>query len=254
MVKDALAPEPDRYTTSRLAAATGYSVQQVRDLERLGVIPPARRQFNGYREFNPVHVIALRAYRRLAIAVGPVAARSTMRDIQGVPHDEAVARIIAVHVDLARSRAAVLSALSALDSIVEEGVQEAAPVAEDAMTITQLSTALGVRSSTLRFWEQQGLLAPERSPHHGARIYPPDAVRDARIVTALRAGGYRIPAVHAAIASLRSVHEAGSVREALQDRLRNIAEQSEALLLAGNALVVLLRSPATGTEPGRDLS
>ena len=63
-------------TTGRLAAAGGYSVQQVRDLERLGVIPPAVRMLNGYRRFGPEHVTALRAYRALAVAVGPVEARS----------------------------------------------------------------------------------------------------------------------------------------------------------------------------------
>ena len=35
--------------TAQLSRASGYSVQQVRDLERLGVIPPAAREQNGYR-------------------------------------------------------------------------------------------------------------------------------------------------------------------------------------------------------------
>ena len=35
--------------TADVARATGYSLQQVRDLERLGVIPPAERAGNGYR-------------------------------------------------------------------------------------------------------------------------------------------------------------------------------------------------------------
>ena len=82
-------PEPDGFTTSELAAAAGNSVQQVRDLERLGVIPAAIRQPNGYRRFRTVHVTALRAYRRLAIAVGPVTARATLRDALDLPYMEA---------------------------------------------------------------------------------------------------------------------------------------------------------------------
>ncbi|WP_371746851.1 MerR family transcriptional regulator [Rhodococcus pyridinivorans] len=72
-------------TTGRLAAATGYSVQQVRDLERLGVIPSAVRMPNSYRRFGPEHVTALRAYRALAVAVGPVEARRVMHDVQVLP-------------------------------------------------------------------------------------------------------------------------------------------------------------------------
>lgn len=230
-----------RYTTSHLAAVAGYSVQQVRDLERLDVIPPAARQPNGYRQFTTVHVTALRAYRHLAIAVGPVIARTTMRDLRDLPYDEAVASIVALHVNLARSRDETLAALRALDGIVDESAHEAAPSPEDSMSITELAAALGVRSSTLRFWEQQGLITPERPEGLSARRYPPEAIRDARIVASLRAGGYRIPAVHAVMASLRTVNDTTDARGALQKRLQSIAAQSEALLLAGADIAGLLR-------------
>lgn len=230
-----------RYTTSRLAAVAGYSVQQVRDLEQIGVIPPAARQPNGYRQFTTVHVTGLRAYRNLAIAVGPVTARTTMCAMRELAHDEAVASVVALHVDLARSRTAALTALSALDSIVDESALEAAPTPEDSMSIRELSAALGVRSSTLRFWEQQGLITPDRPEGLNARRYPPRAVTDARIVTALRAGGYRIPAVQAVITSLRPLDDTTIARDALHDRLRDIASRSEALLVAGTDIADLLR-------------
>ena len=59
--------------TAEVACAAGCSVQQVRDLEHAGVIPPARRAPNGYRAFGDVHVAAVLVYRSLALAVGPVA-------------------------------------------------------------------------------------------------------------------------------------------------------------------------------------
>jgi len=228
-------------TTGRLAAAAGCSVQQVRDLERLGVIPPALRRANGYRQFTALHLVALRAYGRLAIAVGPVAARETMRALRSLPHEEAVARIVVLHVDLARSREQTLQALRALDGIVDEGAHEAPGVPEDSMSITELSSALGVRASTLRFWEDRGLLSPERSGRLGARRYPPAAVQEARVIAALRAGGYGIPAVQAVMASLRTVADARDAREALTRRLRVIASRSEALLLAGADLAGTLQ-------------
>ncbi|WP_261164842.1 MerR family transcriptional regulator [Microbacterium sp. Marseille-Q6965] len=248
-MEDPVEPGPARYTTSGLAAAAGCSVQQVRDLERLGVIPPAARRPNGYREFAGAHVTALRAYRRLAIAVGPVIARATLREVRGLPHDEAIARIVALHAGLARFRDDTLSALRALDSIVDESAHEAAPAPEDSMSITELSTALGVRASTLRFWEEQGLITPQRLTRGGARRYPPDAVRDGRIVAALRAGGYGIPAVRAVMASLREVAATADARAALQARLETIASRSEALLMAGSDIVALLRLREATTGP-----
>lgn len=232
--------EPERYTTSRLAAASGYSVQQLRDLEHLGVIPPAIRQPNGYRQFTGIHATALRAYRHLAIAVGPAVARATMREMRQLPSDEAIARVVALHVGLARDREDTNAALRALDGIVNESANDAPPKPADTMSITELSAALGVRSSTLRFWEHQGLIIPDREEPLAARRYPPDAVRDARIVAALRAGGYRIPAVQSVMTSLRPLGNTTDARTALQDRLQSIAARSCALLRAGTDLANLL--------------
>jgi DNA-binding transcriptional MerR regulator len=227
------------YTTSRLAAASGYSVQQVRDLERLGVIPPANRQPNGYRRFGPAHLTALRAYRQLAVAVDPVNARMTMIEARRLPYDEAIARVVALHVDLARARDQTIAALRALETIVEEDGSAEPPSPADAMSITELSAALGVRSSALRFWEQQGLVTPERTSRLGARTYPVAAIRDARIIAALRAGGYRIPAVQAVIESVHALNP-NDARRALQERLRTIATRSESLLRAGSAIADLI--------------
>jgi DNA-binding transcriptional MerR regulator len=232
--------EPDGYSTSELAAAAGYSVQQVRNLERLGVIPAAHRQPNGYRRFGTVHVTALRAYRRLAIAVGPVTARATLRDVLDLSHMEAIARVVALHVDLARSRDDTVAALRALESIVEESLHEAPGAPADSMSITELAAALGVRSSALRFWEREGLLRPERAERLNARSYPVSAIREARVVAALRAGGYRIPAVRSVMESLREINDTDDARSALEGRLRTIAARSEALLRAGTDIAELL--------------
>ena len=246
-------PDSPPFSTSRLAAITGYSVQQVRDLEHLGVLPPASRQSNGYRQFYTVHVTALHAYRRLAIAVGPVTARATMSEMRALPHDEAIARIVGLHTDLARARDQTLAALRALESIVDESATEAAPAPEDSMSITELAVALGVRSSTLRFWELEGLVTPDRPRGLSARRYPPRAVTEARIVAALRAGGYRIPAVRAVMTALQTMDDSKEARTILRDRLGAIAEQSEALLMAGTDLVELLRqSTSENTQPGTD--
>lgn len=238
----------ERYTTGRIAAISGYSAQQVRDLTSLGVLPPVDRHDNGYRQFTDLHVTALRAYRALAIAVGPVHARATMRDLRRLPMDEAVARIVALHVGLARSRDEAIAALRALDDIVDESAHDAPAAPGDTMSITELSTALGVRSSALRFWEMEGLITPDRDGPGGARRYPPDAVRDARIVAALRAGGYRIPAVRPVMESLHALGCTLDARAALQDRLRTVAACSDALLRAGADLSDVLHSCADDVD------
>ena len=273
--------------TADVARESGSSVQQVRDLERQGVIPPAVRAANGYRAYTTGHVRALRAYRGLASAAGPVDARRLLAErfagsagaappsaaepssagpsAAGPPSAEpstappagqalrladAAARIGAVHVRLACERDEALRARAALRAIQDEArsTPDAAGAAGDTMTVTELAAALGVRTSTLRFWEQEGLAVPERVTTLRARRYGTEAIREARIVAALRSSGYGIPAVREVVATLRvdSVTADGlaeGIDEAeriLDRRLDRIATRTVALLRAGTDLAAVL--------------
>lgn len=248
-MKDDGAPTLRWYSTGELAAVTDYSVQQVRDLEDLHVIPSAHRQTNGYRQFTGVHLTALRAYRRLAFAMGPALARSTMRQLYALSYNEAIATVGALHANLAHSRDETITALHALDQILDESLDDAPADPTDAMTITELSSALGVRSSTLRYWEHEGLITPERESQRAPRRYPPGAVRDARIITALRAGNYGIPAVRAVMTSLDTLGTTADARDSLRRRLQDIAARSDALLRAGTDLADLLQPQASHHSP-----
>lgn len=264
--------------TADVARESGYSVQQVRDLERLGVVPAAVRGANGYRAYTAAHVRALRAYRGLASAAGPVDARrllaTTFAGAQGDPAApgtrlaDAAAAIGAVHVRLARERDEALRAREALRAIRAEVAapavaQDGDPTAAapdrtgDTMTITELAAALGVRTSTLRFWEQEGLAVPDRVTTLRARQYGTGAIQEARIVAALRSSGYGIPAVRDVVATLRQVdgvaEGADQAEQILGRRLDLIAARTVALLRAGADLAAVL-DDLEQQEAGRRVS
>jgi DNA-binding transcriptional MerR regulator len=230
--------------TVDVARESGYSVQQVRDLERSGVLPPAGRADNGYRRYSYAHVQALRAYRGLAGAVGPVEARHLLARLRTGPVEAAAAAVGEIHVRLARERGEALRAQRALRVIQAEESGEDG----DFMTITQLAEALGVRSSTLRFWEQEGLLHPERVTTLRARRYGPQAVAAARIVAALRSSGHGIPVVREIMRSLDSRDGLDVTGRILRERLDRIAARSVALLRAGTDLAAVV--DATRETPG----
>ncbi|MGB8940527.1 MAG: MerR family transcriptional regulator [Streptomyces sp.] len=232
--------------TVDVSRASGYSVQQVRDLEGLGVIPPAARSSNGYRSYAPVHVHALRAYRGLASAVGPVTARQMCAELRTETLSAAAAAINAVHVRLARERDEALRAQEALRAIRSEAGAGGFEPEGDAMTITELAGALAVRPSALRFWEEEGLVAPERVTSLRARRYGLAAIRAARIVAALRATGYGIPAVRDIMHSLRQLDGVGATERIVQQRLDEIAAKTVALLRAGTDLAAVVTSVRPG--------
>jgi DNA-binding transcriptional MerR regulator len=241
--------------TTALATSTGYSGQQIRDLEALGVIAPARRAANGYRRFSAQHVRDLRVYRDLALAIGPGAARRGLRELRTTPLAEAVAMVGEWHLGLNRERDEALAARRALRAISAEAALDAEPSTADTMTITELADALGLRASTLRFWEKVGLLAPERvrTRAGSARRYPLPAIRAARITAALRAAGYRIPDVQRALAALTDLHDVDQPLAALAARLDAIAARTLALLRAGSAIAEIITAgqPTAGSSGSR---
>ncbi|QES46291.1 MerR family transcriptional regulator [Streptomyces venezuelae] len=232
--------------TVDVARESGYSVQQVRDLERLGVIPPAARSGNGYRSYTAAHVHALRAYRGLAGAVGPVEARRMLVELRTETIAVAAAAISAVHVRLAREREEALRAQEALRAIQGETDTPESAREGDAMTITQLAAALDVRPSTLRFWEQEGLVTPERVTSLRVRRYGLAAIGAARIVAALRNSGYGVPAVRDIMGSLHRLDGPEETGRILQRRLDRIAARTVALLRAGADLAAVVTA---GQEP-----
>lgn len=213
-----------------VARRSGYSVQQIRNLERGGVLPPAVRTNTDYRVYDEVHIRAAAAYRALAAGVGPVAAKEIMRAVHAGPVRDVLAMLDAAHARLDRERRDLALAKEAAEAITLEAIDDVRP--SDAMTVSELADALGVRPSTLRHWDAEGLVVPDRVGT--ARRYSPAQVRDARIVHQLRSAGYRIEPLRAVLPNLREL------RTALAGRDTSIAARSRALLDAAVALSEIL--------------
>lgn len=111
------------------------------------------------------------------------------------------------------------------------------------MTITELSRALGVRASTLRFWEKEGLVRPDRITNRtgSTRRYQLEAIREARITAALRAAGYRIPDVRRAVAAIRDLDDVSHSLEALDARLKSITDRTLSLFRAASTLAEIIQ-------------
>ncbi|WP_198672012.1 MerR family transcriptional regulator, partial [Desertihabitans aurantiacus] len=182
-----------RLRTVDLARAGGCSVQQVRNLERDGVLPPAGRTAAGYRVYDERHRQAVVAYGGLSRGAGPGEAKRLLRAAVDGRTEEALVRLDAVHAGLHRERQELARAREAAAVIVAEPVEDVRP--SDAMTVSELADALGVRPSTLRHWDAEGLVVPGRAGPRAARRYAPADVATARVVHQLRRAGYGVRAV-----------------------------------------------------------
>ncbi|WP_226533991.1 MerR family transcriptional regulator [Microbacterium paraoxydans] len=233
-------PQEKTLNTAMLGRRVGYSTQQVRDLERLGVLPTAERGANGYRRYGPCHETALRAYRAMAAAIGPVPARRLMPRLIDASSEEAAEQIDLLHADLAQERSRVREALRGLEVARQEADDDFDP--DDVMVIGELAQALGIRPSALRHWEREGLVHPLRGVA-SARRYGSAAITEARIVAALRAGGYGIREIARILDQVRAHDRTGEVEGMLAERLATLTRRSVELLAAAGQLHDLLVLP-----------
>ncbi|MEU9256143.1 MerR family transcriptional regulator [Streptomyces sp. NPDC048270] len=226
--------------TADVARRVGCSVQQVRNLERDGVLPPAARTATGYRTYGEVHLQSALAYRALAAGVGPVEAKKIVRAFHQCPTSQALALLDAAHARLHTERADLRQAKEAAHAISSEPIDDVR--ASDSMSISELAAALGVRPSTLRHWHAQALVTPDRDRDlvRGTRRYTPAQVRDARIVHQLRKAGYRIAPLQALMPQLRRTRRSEDLDAALAARDISITTRSRALLDGATALSAVL--------------
>ncbi|MFE0190923.1 MerR family transcriptional regulator [Streptomyces sp. NPDC058989] len=224
--------------TVDVARCAGYSVQQIRNLERDGVLPPATRTAAGYRTYGEVHLQSALAYRALAAGAGPTEAKKIVRAVHQLPVAQALALLDAAHARLDTERTELSRAREAARAIAGELIVDVS--AADSMGVAELATALGVRPSTLRHWDAEGLVVPDRDPVRGTRRYTPTQVRTARIVHQLRKAGYRIAPLRALVSELGRARRLEDVASALAARDAGIAARSRALLDGAAALSALL--------------
>lgn len=111
------------------------------------------------------------------------------------------------------------------------------------LTVGELARRLGVHPATLRTWEAEGILHPERDRATGYREYGPDCVRDAEIARQLRRGGYPLHQVARFTESLRDAGGADALSTFLDSWRDRLAARSRNLLAGAaqlDAYLVLL--------------
>ncbi len=192
--------KPQKMRTVDVARRAGCSVQQVRNLERDGVLPPATRTDKGYRIYGEIHVRSALAYQALAAGAGPSEAKKIVRAVTASAVPEMLVLLDTAHARLDAERTELRQAKRAALAISKEPIEDVRPT--DSMSISELAAALGVRPSTLRHWDAKGLAVPDRDSTRGTRRYTPTQVRDARVVRQLRKAGYRIEPLRALMPEL----------------------------------------------------
>ncbi len=221
------------YRTSDLAQAAQLGVQQVRNYEAGGLIPPAARAANGYRQYTRQHLVALLTAQSLVAAYGQERARDVMQAMQRGQLAAALALIDEHHAGLAGQRQQLERTLAALGTLAAQD-----PVAHSRyarrLRVGEAAQEVGVRVSAVHFWEQQGLLEPVRDRSSRYRLYDEAQMRRLRVVALLREAGYDFEAIRTTLHEL-AVNRPKRAIAAIEGRRAELARRSWAALAAASA-------------------
>ncbi|MEU2087607.1 MerR family transcriptional regulator [Nocardia beijingensis] len=210
-----------------LAREHGLSAQAIRNYDDAGILPPAERSETGYRRYTLLHAQALRAFLALRGGHGHQQAMGIMRAANRGDIESVYRLIDAAHVALLAERDTRTEVAKALSSL---STATPAPLHGRPLTVGELARRIRVHPATLRTWENQGILHPERDRGTGYRQYGPDCVRDAEIARQLRRGGYQLAQVAQFIEALREAGGADALRAFLDSWQARLTARSRNLL------------------------
>ena len=197
--------------TKDLAEAVHVSVQQVRNYEADGFIPPVERSPSGYRRYTQRHLAALKTARLLIGGYGRERAQQIMQAVHQDRLPEALALIDQRHAELTRTRLELEQTLATLSLLATQLPSDMPTRFTQGLRVGAAAHLVGVRVSALRFWEQQGLLQPSREDDSKYRRYDERQLRRLRIVALLRQANYDFAAIRTTLAET----EAGQPQRAI---------------------------------------
>ncbi len=203
------------YKPVEIARELHISTSALRHYESWGVVPAPARAANGYRLYTREHLAYFRCIRAMFPGFGVPVTCDVLRFIQKKDIDAAFWLVNKQQAMLHHEKAAAEQTLAMLDSL------ELPPLPnrklKERMTIGEIADFTGSTPSAIRHWEKEGLIAPERDPDNGYRLYSPVDARKILLIRTLRGTVY----------FLKSMKEiVGELNNQSIDKAKRITEQA----------------------------
>ncbi|WP_342770188.1 MerR family transcriptional regulator [Oceanobacillus chungangensis] len=180
-----------------IARKLGISTSALRHYESWGIIPPVNRAANGYRLYTEVHVAYFECIRAMNDGFGMDIVRKIMPLIQENKLTEALWLVNEAQARLHQEKHKSEQALLALE--LDDLENFSARHKKDWYSIQEVAEEVNVPASTLRHWEKEGLIEPERDIDNGYRKYSRADIRRLLIIRTIRSAVYSLEVVRGVV-------------------------------------------------------
>lgn len=216
------------YTTGMMAREANVHPNTVRFYERIGLISPAKRAANGYRQFSYRHLIQLRICRIIFSEPYTNTLRSSAFTVvdalrqwdlgKARENAEAHQRLVEKEYAAALETAALLKLWTEKNKL---------PATGRVYRHKEAASLLGVTIEVLRNWERNGLISVLRTGTNKARVYGDEDIARLHVIYMLRQNNYSIAAIQRSLSIFDSGNSAGAVlalnQPAMDDEIEYIS-------------------------------
>ena len=186
-----------------IAKKLNISTSALRHYESWGLVPKVERAKNGYRIYTKEHEAYFQCIRALNAGFGMDLVKKVMPLIINRKIYDALWLINKAQVDLYTEKETVQKTVKILDSKeLTEFYDRGKFRDKDYFTIGEVANEANVSASSIRHWEKEGLIKPERHKESGFRIYSPYDIRRVFIIRTVQRVVYSLDIVREVLSDI----------------------------------------------------
>jgi len=184
-----------------IARKLGISTSALRHYESWGIVPKVARKENGYRVYTAEHVAYFECIRAMNSGFGMNVIREIMPLIQKKQITNALWKVNEVQAQLYKDKKKAEQALNVME---QDSLDAMINPMENKKwyTIGEAAEIIDVAPSTLRHWEHEGLIEPERDMESGYRKYTKNDLRKLLVIRTLQKAVYSLEVVREILAEM----------------------------------------------------
>lgn len=220
-----------------IARKLDVGTSALRHYEEWGIVPPAERKPNGYRVYTEVHEAYFQCIRAMVPGFGMATVKKIMPMIQQQRFTEALWEVNNIQAELFQRRQQAIMALEILKPEKMESLLKKSK--KKWFTIGEVAKELDVPASTLRHWEKEGLIQPNRNPENGYRLYDRDHLRQLLIIRTIQPSVFFLDSVKEIMEKINK-HNISEARQITLDSLAYMDYQIEQQLRGAYYLYKLI--------------
>lgn len=216
-----------------IAKKLDVGTSALRHYEEWGIVPKAIRKANGYRVYTEIHEAYFQCIRAMYPGFGMGTVRRVMPLLQEKKFTEALWEVNAVQAELFERRQ---QAMDAIDILSPDKMQDFMKKRQKKYyTIGEVEEEIHVPASTLRHWEKEGLITPERHQDNGYRLYTREDMRRLLIIRTVQSSVYLLEKVREVLDKIQH-YSLQDARRIVLDALKYMDYQIEQQLRGAHSL------------------